>query len=335
MQRIPKRLAISIALVLTAAMGCSSGKKSDRPLIAFVTNGVDPFWDVAAAGARAAAREFDVELDVRMPTKGAVEQKEMIEDLLARSVDGIALSPVDPGNQTSLIDDACSRTKVVTHDSDAPASKRLCYIGMNNYEAGRRAGELLRKALPQGGQVMIFVGRLEQDNARLRRQGTIDALLGRPADPSRSDPADAHLVGEGYEVLGTLTDQFDSTVAKANAEDSLSKHPNLAAMVGLFAYNAPACLEALRQAGKVGKVKIVSFDEQDAALQGVQDGTIVATVVQNPYYYGYDSVRILAALARGQDPGIPAGGAIDHPARVIDSANVAEFWADKKTKMRN
>ena len=71
-------------------------------------------------------------------------------------------------------------------------------------------------------------------------------------------------------------------------------------MVGLFAYNPPLCLEAVKEAGKVGKIKIVAFDEDDTTLQGIVDGEIFGTVVQNPYMYGYDSVRILAALARNE-----------------------------------
>jgi ribose transport system substrate-binding protein len=66
---------------------------------------------------------------------------------------------------------------------------------MDNYTAGRMCGELVREALPKGGKVMLFIGRLEQDNARLRRQGVIDALLGRPHDPKNFDPPGKVLQG--------------------------------------------------------------------------------------------------------------------------------------------
>src|SRR5690606_15498881 len=108
--------------------------------------------------------------------------------------------------------------------------------GMSNYEAGRMAAQLMKEALPNGGKVMVFVGRLEQDNARLRRQGFIDELVGREPDEKRFDPPAAQPSGNGFTVLGTLTDQFDRAKAKANVEDTLSKHPDLAGAVGLFAY---------------------------------------------------------------------------------------------------
>src|SRR5207244_1219563 len=107
-----------------------------RPKVAYVTNGVASFWTIAAAGARAGARDFNVECDVRMPANGIVDQKSMVEDLLARGVQGIAISPIDGENQVDLINEACARTKVITQDSDAPKSKRLCYVGMDNYVAG-------------------------------------------------------------------------------------------------------------------------------------------------------------------------------------------------------
>jgi len=152
----------------------------DGPRIAYVTNGVDPFWDVAAAGARAAAVEFGVRLEIVFPSPGTIEvQRQKVQDLLVRGLDGLAISPIDGTNMTPFLDEVAGRVKLVTHDSDAPASKRLCFIGVDNLAAGRACGELLRKALPNGGKVALFVGRLEQDNARKRRQGVIEALVGQ------------------------------------------------------------------------------------------------------------------------------------------------------------
>ncbi|MFP6767955.1 MAG: substrate-binding domain-containing protein, partial [Planctomycetaceae bacterium] len=98
-------------------------------------------------------------------------------------------------NQVELLNLAAAKTRLITHDSDAPKSNRLVYIGMDNYTAGRMCGELVREALPKGGKVMLFIGRLEQDNARLRRQGVIDALLGRPHDRKNFDPPGKVLQG--------------------------------------------------------------------------------------------------------------------------------------------
>ncbi len=117
---------------------------------------------------------------------------------------------------------------------------------MNNYDAGRMAGELVK----EGGSVMIFVGRLGQLNAEQRRQGLIDELLDRPRDPSRRDPNDVVIEGERYTVLGTKLDNFDKAKAKQNAQDTISKYPDVGCMVGLFAYNPPLCLQAIKEAGR-------------------------------------------------------------------------------------
>jgi ribose transport system substrate-binding protein len=199
------------------------------------------------------------------------------------------------------------------------------YIGVDNYTAGRMCGQLVKEAVPQGGKVAIFVGRLGQDNARLRRQGVIDELMDRPADKRGDDPAGEAVKGDKYTVLGTWTDDFDRARAKSNVEDVLTANPDLAAAVGLFAYNPPACLEGLRSAGKLGKVACVGFDEQQATLQAIKDGNCFGTIVQNPYMYGHESVRVLAALVRGDQTVIPAGKYMDIPPRKIKKDNVVEF----------
>jgi ribose transport system substrate-binding protein len=169
--------------------------KPGKPRFAYVTNGVASFWTIASKGVIAAGNDLGVNTDVLMPAEGIADQKRMIEDLITRGVQGIAVSPIDAENQVDLLNQAAKKTRLITHDSDAPAANRLVYIGMDNYLAGRMCGELIREALPDGGKVMLFIGRLEQDNARLRRQGVIDALLGRSVDSSRFDPSDSVLEG--------------------------------------------------------------------------------------------------------------------------------------------
>jgi len=306
--------------------------KGKTPSVAYLTNGVASFWTIAQSGAQQGAREAHATVDVRMPS-GVVNQKEMIQDLLTRGVDGIAISPIDPANQVEIINKACTVTNVITHDSDAPGTHRLCYIGMDNYKAGRMCGALVKEAIPNGGMVMIFIGRLEQDNARRRRQGVIDELLGRDYDPMRYDPPGKELKSGDYTILGTLTDQFDRAQGKANVEDAISRYPELDCMVGLFAYNPPLMLEVLKQAGKLGAIKVVGFDEADETLQGIKDGTVYGTVVQNPFEYGRQSVIMLAALARGDASVLPEGGFVDIPARQIRPDNVDAFWAELKKNL--
>ncbi len=328
-----QRLLVTFAAVLAlAAIGCggSGNDDPDRIHVAYVTNGIDPFWDIAAAGTRAGAKDFDVDCEVLMPPKGIVDQKRMVEDLLARGTQGIAISPIDAENQVEFLNQSAEQTNLITQDSDAPASNRLCFVGVDNYKAGREAGKLVKLALPEGGSVMILVGRLEQLNAQQRRQGVIDELLDREQKPINEitiDPPDATFKGGRYEIVGTRTDNFDFARAKANAQDAITSMPNLDCMVGLFAYNAPHILAAVKDAGKLGEIKIASFDEDAMTLKGISDGHIVGTISQKPFQYGYESVRILAGLARGDKSVLPEGGYLEMPAMVVNKDNVDEYRA--------
>ncbi|MFM8579025.1 MAG: substrate-binding domain-containing protein [Planctomycetaceae bacterium] len=232
--------------------GDSPSSSTEKPDYAFITNGVADFWTIGKAGAEKAASDLGVKATVIMPSS-ITDQTRKIEDLLTRGTDGIAISPINPGNQGEILEKAAAATTLITHDSDAPESPRRLYIGMDNYEAGLVCGKLTRDALPDGGKVMIFIGRLDQDNAQRRRQGCIDGILGREPDASRRDDPGAVLHSEDgrYTILGTMTDQFDRAKAKANAEDALLRHPDVAAMVGLFEYNPPLILEALERAGRL------------------------------------------------------------------------------------
>jgi ribose transport system substrate-binding protein len=311
----------------------SETKSSKKPRIAFISNAVDPFWNIAGSGVKAGAKEFNADADIFMPAKGLADQVRIVESQLASGVDGIAISPCDAKNQVGLINQACAVTKVITQDSDAPDSKRLCFVGMDNYKAGRAAGKLVKEAIPKGGKVMLFVGRLEQLNAQQRRQGIIDELLDRPEQSLSSlkiDPPGQPQAGPLYTVLDTRTDNDDRVRAQSNAEDAIAAVPDLACMVGLFAYNPPACLQALKGAKKNGQIKLVAFDEQEATLQGILDGDIHGTVSQQPYYYGYHSVRILAGLARGDNSVLPANGFYEVPIVQVRKDNAEKFRAELK-----
>lgn len=348
--RIVKALGLGIALGLALA-ACSGGDskpaqttESGTPEkaasvvkqnieLAYVTNGIDPFWNIAAAGVVQGAKDFGVNCQVLMPPKGVVDQVRMIEAALVNGVDGIAISPIDAVNQSDFINKIAEETNVITQDSDAPDSNRICFVGMDNYKAGRAAGKLVKEAIPDGGKVMIFVGRLEQLNSQQRRQGVVDELLDRPEQTLgnlKVDTPDAVLKGDKYEIVDTRTDNFDYAKAKSNAEDAITSISDLACMVGLFAYNIPNCLSAVEGAGKIGQIKLVSFDESPDTLQGIIDGTVYGTVSQQPYKYGYESVRILTGLAKGDKSVLPENDFLEVPIVVVRNENVEEFWTELK-----
>ncbi len=314
------------------ATGASTSSKKRRS-VAFVTNQIADFWKIAEAGCVAASKEFDIEVQVIMPPEAsAVVQKQKVEDVLTTGVEGIAISPLDADNQVEWINSIGEKVPLITHDSDAPLSNRLVYIGMDNYAAGRACGDLLVKALPDGGQVLLCIGRLEQDNSKYRRQGVIDALFGRDRtidfyknQPDAFDSNDGELKGEKYTIVATVTDQGKPEVALQKAEDALVTWPDIKGMAGLFEYNPPACYQALSKAGKLGKVVLVGFDENDVTLKAIKDGECVGTVVQNPYEYGYQSVKVLKELLDGNKSIIPESKYIDIAPRAITAENVDAY----------
>lgn len=324
-------LAASLAAVCFSA--CNNTKpgpakvlgKDDKVKVAIVSNNPAEFWTICEAGAAEAAKEFNADLFFRRPPQGsASEQREIIEDLMTQGVNGIAISVNDPKNQVNFLNRVAERMPLVTQDNDAPDSKRLCYIGTNNYQAGLAAGKLVKEALPDGGTIAIFVGQPDPVNAKERRQGVLDELAGEK-------DAKGPKYGK-FSLLGTFYDNVNEDEAKVKASTALvqlQNEPNVC-MVGLWAYNPPAILSAVKNAGKQGKVKIVAFDEMENTLQGIKDGLIVGSIVQQPYQFGYQSVKLLSELARGDKSHVPANGIMDVPFLVLKKDNVEEFHANLK-----
>jgi len=292
----------------TAPTNAGGGSKNIK--LAFVTNNASDYWTIARKGVEKADAELDnVTVEFKLPPDGtAAEQKRIIDDLVSTGVQGLAISPVDPDNQTQLINETAKKALVLTQDSDAPTSDRALYIGTDNVAAGRQAGELIKEALPNGGKIMLFVGKSDARNAVERAQGIREALQ-----------------GSNIEIIDTRTDDTDRVRAKSNASDTLVKHPDIAALVGLWSYNGPAILNAVKDAGKTGQVKIICFDEEDETLAGVKDGAIFATVVQQPYEFGYQSVKIMSQILGGDRSVIPANKQINVPTLVVKQADVDEF----------
>lgn len=277
--------------------------------LAFVTNNASEFWKIAAKGLEKAEKEIGVKVDFRAPATGKVEeQTRILEDLISQGYHGIAISVLSPEDQVRDLNQAAQKTNVITHDSDAPKSDRLVYIGTNNFEAGKALGQEIVKLLPDGGQIAAFVGTLSADNARQRLEGI------------KSVVADHKI-----EVVTTKEDNKDTNKARSNVEDVITAYPDVDVLVGLWSYNGPAIVAAARKQVEEGKVKIACFDEEEATLQGIQDGLIVCTVVQKPFEFGYRSAKLLHELATKGESALPASDVIDTGVDVINSENVADF----------
>jgi ribose transport system substrate-binding protein len=288
----------------------SGGNETKELKLAFVTNNNSDFWTIARKGMEKADEELaDVSAEFKIDSDGtAAEQKRIIDDLLTRGVSGIAISPVDPANQISLINDASRKALIFTQDSDAPDSERACYVGTDNVAAGRQAGELIKEVLPNGGKIMLFVGKLDARNAQERIQGIKEILKDTKV-----------------EILDIRTDDADSARAKSNAADTIVKYPDVKALVGLWSYNGPAIVSAVKDAKKVGQIKIVSFDEAEDTLAGIKEGAIHGTVVQQPFEFGYQAIKLMARALKGDKSFIPANKQIIVPTLVVNKANVDEF----------
>lgn len=293
----------------------NGGQPKKKLKLAFVSNNAATFWTIARAGCEEAEKQLgDVEVDFRIPSTGsAAEQTQLMDDLLAKGVDGIAVSPVDPANQTALLDKIASQALLITQDSDAPNSKRVSYIGTDNTAAGVDAGKLIKEALPDGGKIMVFVGSMDAQNAKERFSGIKQELQ-----------------GSKVEIIDVRTDETDPSRAQRNAEDTLVKYPDVACLVGLWNYNGPAILNAVRSAGKNGKVKIVCFDENEETLGGVASGDIYGTVVQQPFEFGKQAITRMDQYIRGDKSAFPASGKQFIPTLSIKKDSVGEFQARLK-----
>ena len=302
------RLALvpAVAVVLACLPAC--GGKTNKLKIAVVTNCTDPFWDLCEAGAKKAAADNDVELLFRQPERLAAEvQKPIIDAWVSQGVGGIAVSVIDPKGQTEDLRLVAKKMPLVTMDNDAAESGRICYVGVDNKEAGKAVGRLVKKALPNGGTIALLIGSTTSANGQARPAGVLEELAtpeanGTPGKHPQRSELSGKWYGKYFLVDGEpKTDDGLKEKAVTNARDMLNRLDGLAdvCMVGLYAYNPPAILEAVRARSLVGKVKIVGFDENMETLKGIAAGDIDGTVVQDPYNYGYKSVEILAAEARG------------------------------------
>ena len=161
---------------------------------------------------------------------------------------------------------------------------------------------------------MVFVGVLDAANAQQRYQGLKEALA-----------------GSNVSIIDVRTDNTDRVRAKSNASDTLVNNPDIAGMVGLWSYNGPAILAAVREANKTDKVKIVAFDEEDETLTGIKSGAIYATVVQQPFEFGYRSMELMSKYLNGDKSGVPASKQIFVPTKAIKKDNVEAFTKEINT----
>ncbi|PBB97752.1 sugar-binding protein [Mesorhizobium sp. WSM3862] len=302
--------ALAIGLTASAAV-----RADDKPTLAFVVNGASDFWKAAEAGVKKAQGELtDYNLELKYPEQSSVAiQQRLMDDLVTAGVKGIMVSAVDPKTSTDGLNKIASETALFTTDSDAPQTKRVAYIGSSNVDAGKQAAEIAKKAMPNGGKCLGFVGLLGADNAKERIEGMKEGLA-----------------GSKIELVDVRGDDIDQARAKKNVEDALVASPDITCMVGFYSYNTPRIYEALRDAGKLGQITVVGFDDDPITLGGVKEGTVAATVVQQPFEWAYQGMKLMAAYLKGDKSGIPANGLIIVPTKIIGKDDVDAYAANLK-----
>jgi ribose transport system substrate-binding protein len=305
-------------LVLAASLIASSAGAQEKPALAFIVNAASDFWKLAEAGVRDAQKELPgYDLQFRYPAQGtAALQNALMDDLLAAGTDAIMISSVDPKTSVDAFNRIAKEIPLFTTDSDAPNSDRIAYLGSSNTQAGIQAGEIAKQALPDGGKCMGFVGFLGADNAVERIAGFRQAVE-----------------GSGIELVDVRGDDVDFARARSNVDDVLVASPDIDCMVGFYSYNPPKIYEALQASGKLGEITVIAFDEDPITLGAVREGSFAGTVVQDPYQWGYQGMKLMAKYLEGDKSIVPADGLMIVPTKVIDKNNVDSFEAELKVRI--
>ncbi len=264
--------------------------------IIILTNGNAPFWDAAAAGARDAEEELNCKADGlkvvvdRNDFKAEGQIDKLRQYAGQTDIAGIAISVTDAENPA--IPDELRKlqqagVKVVTIDSDvnrlSAADCRFAYLGTDNVVGGKELGAAAKGLLPVGGKYATFVGLKSAANAQERIAGFAEGA------------------GEKFSSAENLGDQGDEAVARANVRDALDRNKDMTMLVGIWSYNTPAIIDIVKLLNAREKLKLVGFDADPPAIQGMQDGMLDVMVVQNPYQMGFQGVRILKALMKNDD----------------------------------
>jgi ribose transport system substrate-binding protein len=307
---------LSLSIFFVYRLYQKHSAEGGTPMFAFVVDIPGRFWEIAYAGCLKAGQEENVAVEYHAPGQSSpAQQQQIVESLVARGCRGIAICPLNPESISRLLDKASEYMPVICQGSDAPHSKRIAYIGADNFSAGRIAGEQLKKAMPEGGQVAIFSATMDIANQRERSDGVIAALK-----------------GSNCEVVGVFTDQADRARAQANVRTILAKYPDLKGIVGVAGYNAPAAVMALRDYSN-HKIKVVGFDEDVETFEAVRRGDIYASVAQQPFEFGYQSIKMLAKINRGQKVELPENKIIFVPVYIINKDNVNAVEKDVEQKL--
>lgn len=280
---------VATALALAAGLGATASLAEDIT-VAVVPKVAVPFFDDCNTGAAEVANALGVNYQWVVPanTQGSTQVK-IIEDLMARHVDGIAISVNEPKSVEGIIKQATDAgIKVLTFDSDSANSARSMYIGTINKQAGVTMGDAMAEALGGKGEVAIITGQLGASNLNERIDGVKEALKAYP------------------DIMIVATEGTEDDLARAVSvtEALLRGHPNLAGIFGISQVGGPAVAKVLAQqefSDKNSQLKVYAFDDLPDTIKGVKEGYIDGIMVQRPVTMGKLAVEHLVAQIKGEE----------------------------------
>jgi ribose transport system substrate-binding protein len=304
-----KRLALLIVTVAVAAWACAGGApEGPRKLkFALIPKALDiPVFNYANQGAQRQAAEFgDVEVIYRGPDHGdALKQQEVLESFISQKVDGIAISVLDPVLTATIDKAVAAGIPVVTWDSDAPASKRFAYYGVDDFKSGQEMGRQAAELLNGKGTV-AFLTSIGAYNLGRRLDGVKDVLAKYP----------------GIKVVETYDCQEDSVRASQLIASGTNRYPDLGAWISVggwpvFTQNALAPVPAT--------TKVISFDTNPPAPDLIKSGKVQVLIGQKYFGWGSETVKLLRDYIKGVKP---AATIIDSGVDVVTAKNVDEYMA--------
>ena len=290
------------ALVILTGVLFAACNRSDRTRIGVVPKAVaHVFWQSVHAGAVAAGREADVDIEWKGPPQETdfSRQIEIVDSMINARVDGIVIAPTEATALVAVVERAAREGIPLTiFDSGINTEDYVSFVATNNYEAGGLAARKLAEILGSQGKIAVVKMIPGSASTTQRERGFEDTL-------SKEFP-DIQIVAEQYCMS-------DRAKALAVAENMLTAHPDLD---GMFASAEPATVgaaQALKSRGQEGKIKFVGFDFSDSIEKDLKAGVVDALVVQDPFKIGYEAVKTVLAKLNGQTP----EKRIDSPATVV------------------
>lgn len=299
------RIAVA-ALALAMLAACAHGE--NRTTIAVLGKSAGgEYWITVKNGAERKAQELGVKLlYLGQSSEEDVDgQIDLMQSLIQRKVDGIAISPVDAVRLSPIVKQAVDAgIKVVTIDSDTSAHDRLAYIGTNNEEAGEVAGREMVKLLGDSkAKVATITGPFGAQNLAERVAGFKKAVNNR------------------LTLLDVASDGGSKDKAMAVAERMVFLHPDLAGIFSTTAIGGPAISQALTTSGKAGVIKVISFDTTATLIKQLKDGKVQVLIAQQPAKMGALGVEWLVKAIKGERP----PPVIDTGVVAVTKENVAQF----------